>query len=580
MFKYFTMSRWSLTLVILALIMHGSLVSAQVASRFNILITEIFSDPTPSVGLPSLEFIEIRNVSAIPFNLKEWLISDGNSTATITVNYILQPDSAVIICANSAVANLSVFGSCIGVSNFPSLDNEADLISLRSPAGTVIHAVHYNKDWYQNDLKSTGGWTLEMIDPENPCGGIANWKASTNPSGGTPGRKNSVDGNNRDEIAPALLRTYNLDSVSLVAVFDEPLDSLLAANLSAYTLDRNLAKPRISVPVGPLFTEVFLKFSDRMSPEIVYNLTVNSVTDCTGNIIGMKNKSKTGLISAADTFDIVINEILFNPKSDGFDFIEVYNKSKKIINLQQVYVANRNATGGVGNIKQLSVVPYLFYPEEYIVITENTRWLAQNYIVKNHENILELPSLPTLPDDKGTVILLNQQGKSIEELYYDTKWHFALITDDEGISLERIDYNKPTQNKHNWTSAASTAGFATPGYQNSQFKADPQMQGTISISPKIFSPDNDGLDDLMNMQYQMTAPGYVANITIFDANGRPVKHLAKNATLALQGHLRWDGLNDQLEQLPVGIYIVFTEIFNLQGKTKKFKNVVTLARKF
>ncbi len=106
------------------------------------------------------------------------------------------------------------------------------------------------------------------------------------------------------------------------------------------------------------------------------------------------------------------------------------------------------------------------------------------------------------------------------------------------------------------------------------------MQGIISISPKIFSPDNDGFDDFATISYQMTAPGYVANITIFDANGRPVRYLVKNATLALKGNFRWDGLNEKLEQLPIGVYIVFTEIFNLQGKTKKFKNVVTLARKF
>lgn len=66
----------------------------------------------------------------------------------------------------------------------------------------------------------------------------------------------------------------------------------------------------------------------------------------------------------------------------------------------------------------------------------------------------------------------------------------------------------------------------------------------------------------------MISPGFIANITIFDANGRQARHLAKNATLAQQGYFRWDGLDDQLRQLPMGIYIVFTEIFNLQGKTK------------
>jgi flagellar hook assembly protein FlgD len=74
-------------------------------------------------------------------------------------------------------------------------------------------------------------------------------------------------------------------------------------------------------------------------------------------------------------------------------------------------------------------------------------------------------------------------------------------------------------------------------------------------------------------------PGYVANVRIFDANGRMVRHLVNNASLGATGRFRWDGLDDRLNKLPIGMYVVLTEIFNLQGKTKKFKQVVTLARK-
>jgi len=71
----------------------------------------------------------------------------------------------------------------------------------------------------------------------------------------------------------------------------------------------------------------------------------------------------------------------------------------------------------------------------------------------------------------------------------------------------------------------------------------------------------------------------VATISIFDVAGRMVKLLAANATLSATGVFRWDGLNDQQQKLPTGMYIILTEIFNLQGKTKKFKNVVSLGRK-
>ena len=81
------------------------------------------------------------------------------------------------------------------------------------------------------------------------------------------------------------------------------------------------------------------------------------------------------------------------------------------------------------------------------------------------------------------------------------------------------------------------------------------------------------------IQYKMDAPGYVANITIFDAAGRPVRTLVRNGTLALSGYWNWDGLDDKVKKLPIGTYIIFTEIFNLQGKKERFKNTVVLARK-
>jgi hypothetical protein len=188
--------------------------------------------------------------------------------------------------------------------------------------------------------------------------------------------------------------------------------------------------------------------------------------------------------------------------------------------------------------------------------------------------------MPSLPDDEGVFVLLNFQGKVIDELHYSSKWHFALINNEEGISLERIDYNKPTQNKDNWTSAASTVGFGTPSQQNSQFRTDLSLKAEITITPKTFSPDNDGFDDFTIINIKMSDPGYVANITIFDASGRPVRYLAKNAILASTGTIRWDGLDDKFRKAPIGVYVVFTEVFNLNGKKKSFKNTVVVAARF
>ena len=488
------------------------------------------------------------------------------------------PDSFVIICATSSINAYSVFGKTIGVANFPSLNNDGDIIYLQSPQGLIIHVVAYDKSWYQNDIKSNGGWTLEMIDTKNPCTGFENWKASININGGTPGQKNSVDGINKDEQPPALIRTYTIESATIVAVFNEPLDSSSAANISNYSIDNNINNPTTAIPQSPLFTNVVLKLPSKLSANIIYHLTSNNISDCIGNI-SASNITKVGLPVLADTNDIVINEILFNPTFNGYDYAEFYNRSNRIIEMQQLYVATRDATGLIKSINQISATPLLFFPGDYYVITENTLWVEQNYLVKNPEHMLQLSSLPSFADDDGIIVLLNQNEKVIDELHYNSSWQLAIITDASGIALERIDYNKPTQNQNNWASAASTAGFGTPTYQNSEFQSNQFASGEINISPKIFSPDNDGYEDYCFINYTVANAGYVANINIYDASGRVVRNIAGNATLALTGTFKWDGLDDKQQKLPVGMYIMVTQIFDLTGKTKQFKNVVTLARR-
>jgi hypothetical protein len=177
------------------------------------------------------------------------------------------------------------------------------------------------------------------------------------------------------------------------------------------------------------------------------------------------------------------------------------------------------------------------------------------------------------------VVLLNLSGDVVDEVSYTKDWHFALISDAEGVALERIDPDGPSQNGANWHSAASTAGHGTPTYQNSQYKKTDDIRATVEISPAVFSPDGDGRDDVAMIHYQVADRGYLANVLIFDAGGRLVRSIVRNDLLGLKGFWKWDGLGEGRRPLPVGTYVVFTEIFNLDGKKKGFKNTVVLARR-
>ena len=552
---------------------------AQAASRYQVVMDEIMADPAPPVGLPNAEFIELKNTSAVAFNLIGWRLGDASTAATIGTNFILEPDSFVIICANSAAAAFRVYGNVIGVSNFPSLNNDAGQLYLRSREGTTIHAVAYASTWYQNPVKALGGWSLEMIDIHNPCSGVTNWTASTDPTGGTPGRKNTVNAIQKDDQAPVLLSAFANDSITITASFDEPLDSAASSLLTSYQVSDGVGTPVSAIAIAPFFNQVQLQTKAALQPGKIYKLDITNVADCAGNNIGNYHNTRLGLTVAAGASDIIINEILFNPKPDGADYVEIYNRSNLLINLKDCYIATRSLSGAVGTPVSISLTNRVLFPGEYAVITEDELAVKKQYLAKNPETFAVVNSLPSLPDDKGNLLLINTQGKLLDELSYDAHWHFALLGNAEGVALERIDYNKPTQDAANWHSAATSAGYGTPGYQNSQYRNDGQLPGSISISPPVFSPDNDGLDDFLTINYQFPAPGYVCNITVFDASGRPVCYITRNALCGRQGYFRWDGLDGNYVKLPIGVYVILTDVFNLQGKTRRFKQAVTLARR-
>lgn len=560
--------------LLLAFACVASIVSAQ--QRYAVVISEIMADPSPMIGLPNYEWVELRNTSNTVINLQQWRISDASTTSGPLPFFLLQPDSSVIICSSSGVASLLSFGTCIAVTGFPSLDNDGDLLSLKTASGATMHAVEYHSSWYRNALKQEGGWSLEMIDPHNACNGAANWKASIDPAGGTPGQTNSIHAANTDTKPPSLQRSYTTDNTTIVLVFDDPVDSLIAATLSNYSIDGGLSLINASC-IPSLFNKVQLKTGNPILPGIIYHVTATGIADCSANT--STATVKTGLPSDPHTGEWIINEMLFNPRPGGYDYVEFYNNSNKIFDASKLHIASRTSNGNMGLPKTLSAVPYYIFPGEWIAVTEDSIAVAQQYTVPDSVHLLQVTSLPSLPDDEGNIATLNAQGLPTDEVHYLANWHFNLLHEKEGVSLERLDPFAASQQAGNWHSAASTAGYGTPGYKNSQQRRVAPAGTLIEVSPRTFSPDNDGHNDIAFISYATGEPGFVINVTIYDAAGRPVRNLVRNGLLGVSGYWAWDGLDDKGRKIPVGTYLLFAEIYNLQGRKSIFKIAIVLARK-
>ena len=552
------------------------------AGIYDVVINEIMADPSPAVSLPGNEWIELKNTTGFTINLLGWRIADEAGTSGPLPNYFLRADSFVIVSAASGVAALSTYGNVLSVTSFPSLNDAGENLTLLNENGIAIHNVNYNIGWYQNELKKNGGWTLEMIDSKNPCNGANNWKASTDARGGTPAQKNSIAANNPDTQAPGILYAFAIDALHVRVVFTEGLSQAAAQQAGAYSINNNIGIPVSAVTQAPQYNSVILTLSSPLQAGTIYSITATNIKDCSGNNL-TSSSTRLSLTQSINAFDVVVNEILFNPIPSGADYVEIYNRSNKTLNLKNIFIANRNSSGDVGSIYNINNQDQPFFPGDYFVVTTNAGFVKSNYLVQNPTQLLEIASFPSYNDDAGNVIILNEQGLILDEIKYSSKWHFELLRNVEGVALERINYNDTSlvqlEQKKNWHSAATSAGYGTPTYKNSQFLITQQVQGTITVTLEVISPNNDGMDDFASIQYQFPEAGYVATITIFDAVGRPVKYLQRNALNGISGYYRWDGLDDKRHKVPSGIYIIYTEVFNLAGKTKRFKNVIVVASK-
>jgi Lamin Tail Domain len=559
--------RW----LLIACVCYYSGLYGQEPARYDLVIQEIFADPTPSHGLPPAEYIEIRNRGSLEINLKNWSVSNGNTSGRINANISLKPDSILLLCPAAYLSQFNSFGTSVALSPWPSINNDGDTLILLSPPGLTIHAVAWNKQWYGNEFKASGGWSIEMKDIRLPCLGRENWAASVDIKGGTPGQTNSMAAIVGDTVAPLLLYSYMPDSISLALVFSEPLNPVSIPTVLLFHPELTILSSSLS---PPLFNSLVITFRDPLPEADLYLLQSEGLTDCMNNRSIMID-THFGKSSAINPMDIIINEILFNPRPGGFDYIELFNKSNKIIDAYGLYLANRNEMGRISSFRQVSAFPFPILPGEFLVITENAQWLLKQYGIPGFKAAEPL-SLPSFPDDNGTVVLLDDKALVADELQYDEKWHFALISNREGVALERIRANAPTQDAFNWHSAATAAGYGTPGYQNSQSMVATSVSGPVTISSPLISPDMDGRDDFIFINYNFPAPGYIANITVFDGTGRPVRYLARNSLCGTSGHFRWDGTGEMGTKLQIGNYIILTDVFLLSGKTKRFRNTVGL----
>jgi hypothetical protein len=184
----------------------------------------------------------------------------------------------------------------------------------------------------------------------------------------------------------------------------------------------------------------------------------------------------------------------------------------------------------------------------------------------------------SLNNDADAVVIHDALDVTIDSLLFSVTWHNPDLSDPGGRSLERISMLAPSNDPRNWNTSVDPSG-GTPGMRNSISVASVPVASRLSCAPNPFSPDGDGLDDMVVIHYEMPLQTSIINLKIYDVRGRLIRRLASNEPGGPVGNIIWDGRDETGAVARIGMYIALLEAVNSSGAIESAKGVLVLARR-
>jgi hypothetical protein len=336
----------------------------------------------------------------------------------------------------------------------------------------------------------------------------------------------------------------------------------------------------IQQTISPDMTRINVTLDKAFEKGKVYQIVLEGLTDQAGNVLG-KNEKSFAATEKCYPGDVVFNEVMFHQPDSSCEYIEFFNRSDKLIDLSGMIFTTRKSDGSLNSGKTIPE-GVILYPHDYVAFTSNPD-VVKKYHDCPEEAMMIQSDWSALNNESATLVLTNALKDTIyDEFSYDVSMHHVFVKNPQGVALERIYPDLPTQDISNWHSAASSNNFGTPGFENSQFREmgfnNDDEQTEFYTESKVFSPDNDGTDDVCVLKYQLPEEGYVVNLLILSATGEQVFTFASNYLLAASGQFIWDGRSNSGKQANVGIYVIYIEIYHpVIGKRKQMKIPIVLS---
>ncbi|MDZ4702015.1 MAG: lamin tail domain-containing protein [Rhodothermales bacterium] len=539
-----------------------------------LVINEIHFAPSPAEN----EFVEILNRSDAPVDLRSLSLADNrDEPVPVTTHEIrLAPGAMAVFVRDADVFEAAFPGrEPLAVANWPSLNNDADDVRLRS-GSALLDAVSYRADW------GVAGASLERRDPAGPSDYRGNWGTSVAPARATPGQRNTLFA--PDTEPPELLLAEQQSETTVVIFWDE---SLTEQSLSPARFRIDERQPERVEPLDP--ATLRLHFAASIDGE---RLHATDIGDRAGNT-RVALEAPVALVPS--TGDLAINELLYEPRADPFDsrpdqpeYLELVNRSGRWLSLRGLRLVGREDEQGEADTLRHEAPLPVAPPGGFAV------WFA----VQGGDLAGAFPGLPDieavawLPVNSASlglgnagdqVRLVHAEG-AIDAVTYRPEWHHPLLAERRGIALERRWPDAPADESASWSSSVSSDG-GTPGRANSVWQDPdiglpaPESPGNkMAIQPAVFSPDGDGRDDVCLIRVRVAEAPAIVRTRIFNTDGRLIRTLAEAHFSGFEYTATWDGRDDAGERVPIGRYIVLVDAFlEAQKTSRSYKKTVVVA---
>lgn len=518
----------------------------------RVVINELLADPSPAVGLPETEMVELFNNSPHPITLRGWTLEDPQTRGRIPAVQI-HPSDFLLLVPPGQCPSWANFGPCVEVAPWPSLNNDRDQLWLRNEHGQVSDSLIYERAWLGSSLRQEGGWTLERVSPSNFCIDASNWQGSLAIVGGTPGAANSRLGQLITPPRPQLqLVRWTSDSVYLhfsAAVRFGRIESqelrIEASNPQFSTLQQ------LALPAGELST--------------ARRFTIAAWTDCHGQT-APETYWEWAQTDSLQPTAIHFSEIYFRPINGGTAYLELVNHGHAAFPLHQLWLSSLDAQQAPLQSARLGLPGDFIMPGQQIVFTRDTAAVQRDFGQIGPQNRRQIQNLPSLYTAGGRLVLSNDRQETLGAAAYHDSMHHSQLVDKRGMALE-----KP---QGQWQLPWGSPVFArrgSPGAANSRLATSQSDKEWWSVTQEIFRPRQ---LEALHIELFGTADSWV-QLQVCDAQGRVVRNLFPYQALTGNTSIQWDGTDESKQLIPTGAYVLLLEFTLSSGERgRKMKRVV------